>query len=175
MLWAHKWLGVVSSVVLGVAGFTGAMLVVQYESGVGSLTLRLHESLGLGQAGWAIVVLAAVAAVALQLSGVYLWWKKKSLRIRTNAGWRRLAIDLHHTTGAIGCLLMITIAATGAGRVALRLLDFTDNYPAFKGAVSQIHVTKGFSWPFKVLFFAGSLSFCVQAVTGLAMFWRQRS
>lgn len=170
VLVAHKWLGIVSSVVLGIAGFTGALLVFRDEKGPG-LILKLHEDLALGQAGWAVVVLGTVGAVVLQVSGVYLWWKRKSLRVRTDAGWRRLAFDLHHTAGALGCVLMIVIAATGVGRVAVRVLDFTDSFPSFQAAVSQIHTTKGFSLPMKILFFLGSLGFCVQALTGVAMFW----
>ena len=170
MLVGHKWLGIVSSVVLGIAGFTGAVLVFRDEKGTG-LILKLHEDLALGKAGWAVVVLGSVAAILLQMSGVYLWWKRKSLRIRTDAGWRRLAFDLHHAAGALGCLLMIVIAATGVGRVAVRVLDFTDAFPSFQAAMSQIHTTKGFSMPMKILFFLGSLGFCVQALTGVAMFW----
>jgi uncharacterized iron-regulated membrane protein len=170
ILVAHKWLGIVSSLVVGIAGFTGALLVFRTDQGAG-LILKLHEDLALGQVGWGIVVLASVGAVVLQASGVYLWWKRKSWRIRTDAGWRRLAFDLHHTAGALGCVLMIVIAATGAGRVAVRVLDFTDAWPSFQAAVTQIHTTKGFSTPMKVLFFLGSLGFCVQALTGIAMFW----
>src|SRR5688572_28219488 len=99
ILIAHRWVGLTVSAVLGIVGVTGAVLAWPVPSLIARAAVRLHVNLALGPAGRWVVLAASLAGIALQLSGLYLWWKGRSLRVRANQGWNLLCFDLHHAAG----------------------------------------------------------------------------
>ena len=107
------WVPVRNSLI--VAGATGSLMVWGFQNEFRRIVGRIHENLALGSLGTWIVIVATAGALVLQLGGVFLWWKRKTLRVRTGAGWRAAVNDLHHAVGLLGLLLMLLIAATGVG------------------------------------------------------------
>ena len=172
ILTAHRWLGLSSAIVLIVAGGTGAMLL--WPNLFGRWPDQLHETLAVGRPGRYIVLAATAAAVALQLSGLYLWWRTRRFRVRTTMGWGRFSTDLHHAVGALGLVLMLLLPVTALGRVAGRQLDSQQQYKDLRQSVSDLHTTRGFSFPVKLLYAAASAGFVIQGVTGITMWWRSR-
>jgi uncharacterized iron-regulated membrane protein len=171
LLVTHRWVGVGSAAIVVLLGATGALLVWPSRLVPRETVQVMHDSLALGRPGWAVVVLATAAAVYLQVSGLFLWWRRRSLRVQTGLGWRRLAFDLHHAIGALFLLIMLATAASGLGRIALRQIPPTAVGPAARRAVTALHTTTGYSAPVKGLFFFGSLGLVVQGVTGVLMWW----
>ena len=172
ILTMHRWLGLPSAVVLILAGVTGAMLV--WPGSFGRWPARLHDSLAMGRPGVLIVLAATAAAVTLQISGLYLWWRTRRVRISTRLGWRRFATDLHHSVGALAFVVMLLIAGTAIGRVTGRLLDPAQQHQDLRGKIARLHTTKGFPVAIKLVYAAASIGFAVQGVTGVVMWWRTR-
>lgn len=81
-----------------------------------SWTLFLHQNLLAGKVGHYIVGVAGILLMISIISGVILWWPlwKHSWRsaffIR---GGRRLAFDLHKTTGIVSSSVLLIVAFTG--------------------------------------------------------------
>src|SRR5690348_17343099 len=92
----HRWNGLSTSLVLAIAGGTGIVRALTSPGEFRRPFARLHEDLMLGNIGSWIVLNATAGAVLLQLGGVILWWKRKTLRVRTAGGWRTAVSDLHH-------------------------------------------------------------------------------
>jgi uncharacterized iron-regulated membrane protein len=174
LLVTHRWLGLGSSLLLAIAGLTGALLVWPDAIPARSFIEGVHQELGVGKTGWYFVLLATVAGILLQAGGLVLWWKTKRLRIRRGAGVWRLSYDVHGTVGVLAFVVMLALGVSGLGRVAVRQVPDTVLSEHTKGTISQWHATRGFSWPAKVLFAAGSLGFAVQGVTGVIVWWKPR-
>lgn len=174
LLVTHRWLGLASSLLLTIAGVTGALLVWPNAIPARPFIEGLHQELRLGKPGWYLVLLATLAGVVLQAGGLVLWWKSKRLRIRRDAGLWRWSYDVHGTVGVLAFVVMLALAVSGLGRVAVRQVPDTVLSEHMKGTISQWHATRGFSWPAKVLFAVGSLGFAVQGVTGVIVWWKPR-
>jgi len=167
VLITHRWIGLSTSIILVIAGATGAVLAVPGPDLLRRAASRLHETLALGSVGNMIVLTATAAAIVLQLGGVWLWWKRKSFAVRLSAGWRRMVIDLHHSAGALGLVLMLVLAVTGVGMTMIA------PGPARRLFV-DLHTAREYALPVKLLYALGSLGFLVQGVTGVLMWWRPR-
>lgn len=168
VLIAHRWIGLPASVVIAVAGGTGVVLLWPAGGMLKRAAGRLHETLAMGRIGSVIVIGATVAAVLLQASGLYLWWRRKSFRVRTHLGWIRTLTDLHHASGIVGLALMLTLAGTAAATALLPM------GPDMRRLLETIHTARGFPAPVKLLYVAGALAFLVQGATGLAMWLEPR-
>ena len=155
---AHRWLGLATSIVVVAAGLSGALLVWPIGRGMASW----HTNLGLGRAGALIVLVGTWIAVALIASGLYLWWKSRTLRVRTRAGWRAFVIDLHYSLGALTLLITLLIAATGALRPILPQSQLHH-------VVTRLHLSAGFPAPIKMVYTIGSIAVAVQGLTGILM------
>ena len=136
----------------------------------------LHQSLalkklGLEQVGWWLVVTATVLAVVLELGGLVLWWKRKSLRVRIKRGWRQALIDAHHLAGIIGFPIMFLLSLTGVGMAFLTRRA----HPELRNVVFNLHTAKDLPLPLKLLFAVATTGFLVQGVTGLVMWWKPSS
>jgi uncharacterized iron-regulated membrane protein len=172
-LYAHRWLGLSTAVVLAVAGLTGAVLVWPDDFS-GRWTIRqLHESLKLGPAGHAVVLTAAAAAIVLQLSGLVLWWRRKIVWVRRRSGWQRIVFDLHHAAGVLCLPVMLVLAATAVGRPTVRALTTGETRSSMQAAITRFHTTNGFPSPIKALYMVGSAAFLVQGVTGVFIWWKR--
>ncbi|MEO6222671.1 MAG: PepSY domain-containing protein [Vicinamibacterales bacterium] len=167
LLVTHRWIGLSTSLVLIIAGGTGAMMVWGFQGPFRRSVGRVHENLALGRVGIWIVMIATAGAIVLQLGGVILWWRRKTVRVRTTLGWRTAVIDLHHSVGLLGLLLMLTIAATGVGmRIA--------GPGPVRRTIVDFHTSRTFPVAVDVLYAMGSLGFLVQGVTGVVMWWKPR-
>lgn len=170
VLVTHRWLGLASSMILTIAGLTGAALIWPGPDALHKIAGRLHQELGLHLFGWWVVVVVTGATVLLQLGGAVLWWRRKALAVRTNLGWWRTLSDLHHPIGAIGLLPMILLAISG---VAMAFVT-PDRFPEFRRVLFDLHTTRGFSAAVKIVYLVCTTAFAVQSVTGIVMWWKPK-
>lgn len=89
--------------------------VLQYIHG---LHLRLLTPLWLPkrdphQVGKQVVSWAGVAALFLLLSGLYLWWPTKRVRVAWRSGERKSWFDLHNSIGVFSLVFLVVLALTG--------------------------------------------------------------
>jgi len=168
VLVTHRWLGLGASVVLAVAGATGAVMVWEGEHLLRRVAGRFHTDLALGRVGAWIVLAAAVAAVLLQIGGVILWWKRKLVTVRLRAGWPSALFDLHHAVGILGVALMITMAVT-----ALCLPFLSQGQSELRQLVMTWHTGREFPMPVKVIYSLAATGFLIQGVSGVLMWWRK--
>jgi uncharacterized iron-regulated membrane protein len=168
---AHRWLGLGSSVFLAIIGLSGSAFLVPAPKPVQVFVERVHVTLLIPAAGNGIVIAATVAAVVLELSGLYLWWKRKVWTVRWRAGWRTAAEDLHHLTGAALLAVMLMLAATGLGRVLFP--QVLSRAHVVVKATNDAHTGLKFPAPIKVIYVIGGLGFFVQGATGIVM-WSRR-
>lgn len=163
-LFAHRWAGLLSSVVLAVAGLTGAALLVP-DLPLSGRVSGLHDSLWMGRPGRLIVLAATAAGVLLLATGLVIWWRQKRLQIRFRSGWRVWFGDLHHALGIVTFLMMLVLA--GSALVAPLAPD-----PALARAMARLHRASDAGTVLKVVYAIGSLAFFVQGVTGVYMWWK---
>lgn len=84
-------------------------------------TKELHTDLLAGDAGEGLNGWGGVAASALLLSGLWLWWPatKRQLRlrltIRRKVSFRRTTYDLHNVVGFYSLALLFVVTVTGVG------------------------------------------------------------
>jgi len=167
LLFVHRWLGLLTSLFLAVAGTTGAVLVWPSDSALNRLAGRLHVSLAAGGMGRRVVLIATALAVIMQVTGIYLWWRRKQIGIRLHRGWLKALEDLHHAFGAVGLVLMLLLAASGAVRPFVKS-------PSIRPTVTALHTARGYSFPIKSLYTAASMGFLIQGVAGVTMWWSAR-
>ena len=166
----HRWLGLSSSLVLAIVGVTGAVLVFPGTSPLKRIAGPLHERLAMGQFGWWIVVVVTIAAVFLELGGLFLWWKRKTISVRMGSGWRLALFDLHHAVGLLGLPLMLWLAISGVGMAFIT----PQNQPRLRRVIFDSHTTRGFPTPIKVVYMVGTTGFLLQGITGVMMWWKPR-
>jgi uncharacterized iron-regulated membrane protein len=165
-------MGLAASAVLVVAGATGALLLLPWRP---PLFSRLHVNLALGPFGNRLVVAATVVSILLILGGQVLWWRSRILRVTRGRGWRRVLHDLHHAAGFVGAVVMLLLAASGIW------LMFTPGGPKSPPEVREkrrmvhgLHTARPYSLPVKAVYFAGSMLFVLQGVSGFTMWWKPR-
>ena len=73
----------------------------------------LHVRLAIGNIGRNIVRWSGAAMVFSLVSGLYLWWPIKQVRIRGNWRSRRFLFDLHNSVGVFSFLVLTLLAVTG--------------------------------------------------------------
>ena len=168
ILVTHRWIGLSTSLVLIIAGATGAMMVWGFQGEFRRAVGRIHENLALGSLGTWIVVVATAGAILLQLGGLLLWWKRKTVSVRTGAGWKAGVIDLHHAVGVLGLLLMLLLAATGVG---MRMVG----PGVVRKTIVDFHTSRRFPLAIDIVYAVGSLGFVVQGVTGILMWARKKN
>jgi len=74
---------------------------------------NLHTRLMLGKPGQLAVAWTAVALVFLSITGLWLWWPGKILRVRRGASARRMIFELHNVLGGISWVFMFIFGVTG--------------------------------------------------------------
>jgi uncharacterized iron-regulated membrane protein len=75
---------------------------------------QLHLRLLAGDTGKTIVSWADVVMLFLSLSGIYLWWPIKRIKINAAASGRRFWFDVHNAVGVCAFLFVFLLAGTGA-------------------------------------------------------------
>jgi len=74
---------------------------------------QLHLRLLAGPTGKTIVSWAGVLTLLLSISGLYLWWPVKRIRINWGAGGRRRWFDVHNTVGILAFVFLFIASLTG--------------------------------------------------------------
>jgi uncharacterized iron-regulated membrane protein len=172
LVWSHRWLGLTNSVVLVLAGLTGALVVFPFPEEPRELLIEFHVNLFAGEFGRWVVVVASVVTLLLQAGGLWLWWPSRSLRLRTTRGWWRFTYDFHNLLGVVSLPMMAMLAATGVGRVVFEFVTMPDALRLLPRAVGLLHHGEPFPVPVRALYVLGGLAFVVQTVTGVLMWWR---
>lgn len=166
---AHRWLGLGTSVLLTIIGVSGSAYLIPAFEPFHPFLERLHMYLMIPVAGQGIVIAVTVAAVLLELSGTYLWWNRKRWTIRWRAGWRTVVQDLHHLSGIAMLAIMLFLAGTGLGRVAVR--QVLPEYSIVVRVTNSLHTGLRFPGPIRAVYVIGGLGFLVQGTTGVIMWW----
>lgn len=85
--------------------------------GMMGVLFALHSNLFAGEAGKAVLTLAAFAYLLMLASGVYLWWPtrwRNALSIRWSAGGRVALFDWHRVTGVVFGIFVLLAVLSGA-------------------------------------------------------------
>ena len=97
---------------------TGEVLGSRGETdGLMGFLFTLHSSLFAGEAGKAVLTLAALAYMFMLATGVYLWWPsrwRQALTVRWSAGGLRALFDWHRVTGVLFGVVVLVSVASGA-------------------------------------------------------------
>jgi uncharacterized iron-regulated membrane protein len=175
VLVTHRWLGLATSALLAIAGVTGAFLIWRerpfWEQSellvlAGRISSPVHERLALGRVGSLVVVSATGLAILMEIGGLILWWRRKTLWVRPGRGWWRACFDLHHLVGALFLPLMLMLAVTGFVMGVLH----PSEYPELWRFMARLHRGQ-YGFPIEVLYVLASVGFLVQGLTGLAVWW----
>jgi uncharacterized iron-regulated membrane protein len=168
VLLTHRWVGLTTAVTVAILGATGVMeLLPSRFTALRHLAGPLHERLALGQPGYWVVVATTGTTLLLLAGGLILWWKQKHLAVRLDAGWRRALFDLHHSAGIFAWAMMALLTVTGVGMAAT-----TPEDGELRRIIFNLHTTRGYGVPIKLLYALGSFSFVVQGVSGVIMWWK---
>ena len=167
ILMAHRWLGLLTATTLSIAGLTGSILVWGGQHWIRRIASPLHERLAMGRSGGQVVAISTLLGILVVSSGLILWWRRKIVVARPGKGWWRFSFDLHHSLGILGFLLMFLLTATGVG------MTITVPRP-IRRMIIVSHAAVDFPLVIKFAYALGSALFFVQAVTGIAMWWKSR-
>jgi uncharacterized iron-regulated membrane protein len=166
VLTTHRWMGLCVSLILAIAGGTGVFLIWPGDYLLRKVAGKLHENLALGYNGRMIVLAASAVGVLLEFGGLYLWWNRKTLRIRLRSGWQRAVFDLHHAAGAICLVIMLVLAVTAV------TMGYTSSSETRRTA-NRLHTARSFSLPVQIVYALGTIGFAVQGTTGVLMYLRK--
>lgn len=78
-----------------------------------TLMRRLHTDLVLGERGALVVVLATLEGLVLSLTGLWLWWKKKTWRFSMAGSLYKASWTLHSATGVWFLVPLVAMMCTG--------------------------------------------------------------
>jgi uncharacterized iron-regulated membrane protein len=93
----------------------------------------LHVRLAAGEAGSVVLKWAAVGLLFSLMSGLYLWWPAKQMRIRGSIGSAKFWFDLHGAVGIFSFLPLLALAASGT------ILGFEDQLAPLLETRSDSH------------------------------------
>lgn len=74
---------------------------------------QLHTNLLVGKKGEKFVGYGTLCLLFLMLTGLTLWWKRKTLAIHTAGSWLRVNFDLHHISGLYSAFFLFVVVGTG--------------------------------------------------------------
>jgi sulfite reductase (NADPH) flavoprotein alpha-component len=131
---------IISRGIVSVNQYTGEILGLRTRGQTFLGFVRaLHVRLASGDIGKEIVTWSTVAMLLSLISGLYLWWPAKRVRIRKPWGSKAFLYDLHNAIGIFALMPFLLLAATGAvlgfERGAASLLDRVADKPV-------VHVNK---------------------------------
>ena len=87
------------------------------HDGFFNLLFELHSTMYAGETGRALLTAAALAYVAMLLTGIVLWWPRRwrdALKIRPDGNTKLVLFDLHRVAGVTLGILVLLAVATGA-------------------------------------------------------------
>ncbi len=92
---------------------TGAITGVRSGEPPSYWVRHVHREMAAGKAGEAIVRGASVIVLYQCLSGIWLWWPGKRVKVKWNVSWRKANLDVHHAAGILASVPLCILAATG--------------------------------------------------------------
>jgi uncharacterized iron-regulated membrane protein len=69
---------------------------------------------GVHEASGAVMGCAAIVLISSVVSGLYLWWPLKQIKVGFRGSVRRFSFDLHNSVGFFSSVFLLVFAATGA-------------------------------------------------------------
>lgn len=154
--------------------------------------VRLHDELLYGRSGRYWNGVASAFVTVLCLTGAVVWWPgtsrwRRSLYVKSQAGWRRLTWDLHSAMGAWLFLFILMWGVSGfymgVPEPFTMFVDFiSDPDPDLLGDrpgdlalawLSRLHFGRWQSGALKALWAALGLAPAVMFVTGVIMWWNR--
>ncbi|MCC9070571.1 PepSY domain-containing protein [Flavobacterium sp. F-65] len=101
--------------------YTGKVLKMDFTYGIFRFIAEVHANLLLGKVGSQIVRISTIIFLIELISGLIWWWPKKwnktnfnkSFKVKWDANWKRLNIDLHNVLGFYALPLAIILTITG--------------------------------------------------------------
>jgi len=94
--------------------YTGELLGLRdHEKSFARWVHLLHTRFDLGEAGEKMVGGFSVAMLGLALTGLFLWWPRKILKVGSASSWKRTNFDLHNVLGFYSSLVMLFITLSG--------------------------------------------------------------
>jgi uncharacterized iron-regulated membrane protein len=155
-------------------------------------TVRLHDELLYGRVGRYWNGVASAFVTLLSLTGAIVWWPgvnrwRRSLYVRSRAGWRRITWDLHSAMGAWLFLFIFMWGVSGfymgVPEPFTTFVDYiSDPDPALLGDrpgdlalawLSRLHFGRWQSGSLKALWAAIGLVPAIMFVTGVMMWWNR--
>jgi uncharacterized iron-regulated membrane protein len=186
VLVTHRWVGLASMAFLAVLGATGSLMLLPRKP---KIVGQLHTAFALGRRGQPLAEVVTIVGTALVLGGLVLWWRPKRLTVRVRSGWRLALNDLHHVTGVMTSLLLLVMCVsatvmwrtrvpppprpTAAGAAPPEPAEIASRRRLHRLA-RQLHAVEGMGKPIKLLYFVGSGSLVLLAVSGFTMWWKPR-
>ena len=105
---------ILSRGIVSINQYTGEVLGIRTRGQTFLGVVRsLHVRLASGDVGRGVLKWSGVAMLFSLISGLYLWWPRKRVRIRAPLGSRGFWIDLHNSFGILLLLPLLALAATG--------------------------------------------------------------
>ncbi|GAA4787971.1 PepSY-associated TM helix domain-containing protein [Olivibacter ginsenosidimutans] len=100
--------------------YTGEILKIDNTYGIFRLLAAFHMNLLLGNVGSQLVRIATITFLIELISGFIWWWptkwnkstRDKSFKVKWNAKWKRLNIDLHNVLGFYSLPLAMVLTVT---------------------------------------------------------------
>jgi uncharacterized iron-regulated membrane protein len=172
VLITHRWLGLLSAPILIIVGSTGVILMVDFESlpslqRIGRYASALHERLAMGVIGHRVVLAVTALAIVLEIGGLVLWWKRKTLAVALDRGLWRACFDLHHLAG------LVCVPAMLLGAVTAVAMFVVGGGNELYGPFRRLHVGR-FPLPLRIIYGFATLGFVVQGLTGVVIWWKRR-
>lgn len=101
--------------------YSGKVLKMDFTYGIFRFIAEVHANLLLGKIGLQIVRISTIIFLIELISGLIWWWPKKwnktnvnkSFKIKWNANWKRINIDLHNVLGFYALPLAMVLTITG--------------------------------------------------------------
>ncbi len=183
----HLWLTIPFCLLISLICFTGAALVFEEEITAlvaPTATARLpffaamshlHKSLmqpcpEAADAIWwgkIIVGITIIALIALLLTGIYLWWPTKRVRIAASSS-RRFLFDLHNSLGILATIFLLIMGLTG--------LTWTFEWfqlPFSRPTIASLHFGTYWGLTSRILHFLAALIGASLPITGLLIYLRR--
>jgi uncharacterized iron-regulated membrane protein len=105
---------ILSRGLVSVNQYTGEILGVRTRGQTFLGIVRaLHVRLAAGETGRVVLKWASVGLLFSLISGLYLWWPAKRMRIRGSMGSPKFWLDLHSAVGIFSFLPLLALAASG--------------------------------------------------------------
>jgi uncharacterized iron-regulated membrane protein len=114
--------------------YTGAVLgmrtVAEQQQGLMLKARAFHKNLLQGKIGGKIVGAVTILSIFMALSGLVLWWPRKTFRVKTDASLARFNFDLHNVVGIFSSAVLLLLSLTGVVIAYPQVSRFVQSFDA---------------------------------------------